>query len=275
MQDLLIFLPTLFMLLTIGAFAGILAGLLGVGGGIVLVPAFYYAFSGLGYDNPQLMQICVATSLATIVFTSIRSVLSHNKKGLVEWSILKSWAPGIMFGAMIAVFVAAKLPSNTLTIIFGILGFFLGVYMAVSGSDWHIADKMPTGVSRGVLSSMIGFLSVLMGVGGGSFAVPTMTLHKIKIHKAVATAAGFGLAIAFPSAIGFLITEPPMLGKPPMTVGYVNIPAFLVIISMTMITAPMGAKFAHKLNVKTLKMVFALFLIVVASNMLREAFWVN
>ena len=112
MQDLLIFLPTLFMLLAIGAFAGILAGLLGVGGGIVLVPAFYYAFSGLGYDNPQLMQICVATSLATIVFTSIRSVLSHNKKGLVEWSILKSWAPGIMFGAMIAVFVAAKLPSK-------------------------------------------------------------------------------------------------------------------------------------------------------------------
>ena len=111
-----------------------------------------------------------------------------------------------------------------------------------------------------------------MGIGGGSFAVPTMTLHRIPIHKAVATAAGFGVAIALPSAIGFLIAQPPMAGKPPMTVGYVNIAAFLVVISMTMITAPMGATLAHRLNVKTLKRVFAFFLIIVASNMLREAF---
>ncbi len=273
MPEISTLLPTLFMLLAIGAFAGVLAGLLGVGGGIVLVPAFYYAFSGLGYDNAQLMQICVATSLATIVFTSVRSVMSHNKKGSVDWHILKTWAPGIMIGAVVGVLIAAKLPSNTLTMIFGVLGICVGFYMAFGRSDWHLGEAMPTGIIRASVSSVIGFLSVLMGIGGGSFAVPTMTLHRIPIHKAVATAAGFGVAIALPSAIGFLIAQPPVAGKPPMTVGYVNIAAFLVVISMTMITAPMGATLAHKLNVKTLKRVFAFFLIIVASNMLREAFF--
>lgn len=273
MPDLMTLLPTLLMLLAIGAFAGVLAGLLGVGGGIVLVPAFYYAFNGLGYDNEQLMQICVATSLATIVFTSVRSVMSHNKKGSVDWDILKTWAPGIMIGAVVGVLIAAKLQSNTLTMIFGVLGICVGLYMALGRKDWHLGDAMPTGVIRGAVSSLIGFLSVLMGIGGGSFAVPTMTLHQVPIHRAVATAAGFGVAIALPSAIGFLIAQPPALGKPPMTVGYVNVAAFLVVISMTMITAPLGATLAHRLNVKTLKRVFAFFLVIVASNMLREAFF--
>lgn len=275
MQELLIFLPTFFILLVIGAFAGLLAGLLGVGGGIVLVPAFYYAFSGLGYDNPQLMQICVATSLATIVFTSIRSVFSHNKSGFVDWKILQKWTPGIIFGAIIGVLVAAKVQSNTLTMIFGCLGIFIGLYMAFGRKSLYLNETMPTGVTRTLISSFIGFLSVLMGIGGGSFAVPLMTLHRISIHKAVATAAGFGLAIAIPSAVGFFIAQPPQLKLPPITIGYVNIPAFLVVVSMTMITAPIGADLAHKLNVKTLKRLFAFFLISIASSMLYTAFWVN
>jgi len=265
-------LPILFTLLAVGAFAGVLAGLLGVGGGIVLVPAFFYAFSSLGYDNAQLMQICVATSLATIVFTSIRSVSSHHKKGAVDWDILKAWAPGIVMGAVVGVLVAARLPSNVLVMVFGCLGICVGLYMAFGNKEWSLADQMPTGGLRAMLSSLTGFLSVLMGIGGGSFAVPTMTLYGIPIHRAVATAAGFGLAIAVPSAIGFLIAQPPVAGRPPFMVGYVNIAAFLVIISMTMLTAPLGASLAHKLNVKTLKRVFAFFLIIVASNMLREAF---
>jgi uncharacterized membrane protein YfcA len=259
------------MLLLIGAFAGVMAGLLGVGGGIVLVPAFYYTFQSLGYDNAQLMQICVATSLATIIVTSIRSVLSHNKKGAVDWGILRGWAPGIVIGALFGVLIAARLQSSTLTIIFGCLGMSVGVYMAFGRKDWAIGDVMPAGPVRIVLSSAIGFLSTLMGIGGGSFAVPTMTLHRIPIHRAVATASGFGLAIALPSAIGFLFTTAPEAGRPPFTVGYVNIAAFLVVISMTVFTAPIGANLAHKLPVKTLKQVFAVFLILVAANMLREA----
>ncbi len=272
MPDIATLLPILALLMIIGAFAGVLAGLLGVGGGIVLVPAFYYTFSGLGYTSPQLVQICLATSLATIIFTSIRSVSSHHKKGAVDWEILKTWAPGIIIGAVIGVFVAAELRSNTLLLIFGTLAFIIGLYMAFGNSNWRLGETMPTGIKRAVLSPSVGFLSVLMGIGGGSFGVPIMTLHGRPIHRAVATAAGFGLIIALPAAITFLLTPAPELNRPPFTIGHVNIAAFLVVISMTTLTAPLGAKLAHSLNPKPLKRVFAVFLIFVAVNMLRKAY---
>jgi uncharacterized membrane protein YfcA len=259
--------------MAIGAIAGVLAGLLGVGGGIVLVPTFYYTFLGLGYNSPQLMQICLATSLATIVFTSVRSVSSHHKKGAVEWGILKSWAPGIVIGAIVGVFIAAELRTTTLLVIFGCLAFIIGLYMAFGKSDWKISDTMPAGIKRAILSPLLGFLSVLMGIGGGSFGVPILTLHGRPIHRAVATAAGLGVIIALPSAITFLLTPIPDQGRPPMNIGHVNIAAFLVVIAMTTFTAPIGAKLAHSLNPKPLKRVFAVFLIFVAINMLRKAYF--
>lgn len=273
MPDMMTLLPVLIMLLIVGAFAGVLAGLLGVGGGIVLVPAFYYAFSGLGYNSPQLMQICLATSLATIIFTSIRSVASHHKKGAVDWDILRYWAPGIVIGSIIGVLTATELRSDTLLMIFGCLGMIIGLYMAFGKIDWKIADKMPTGLSLAILSPTLGFLSVLMGIGGGSMGVPTMTLHGRPIHRAVATAAGLGLIIALPSAIGFLLTPIPDAGRPPFNIGHVNYAAFFVVICMTMLTAPLGAKIAHAMDPKPLKRVFAIFLIFVAMNMLRKAYF--
>lgn len=265
-------LVTLFVvLLAIGAVAGVVAGLLGVGGGIVLVPAFYYTFTALGFDSPQLMQICVATSLATIVFTSIRSVQSHHKKGAVDWDILKTWAPGIVVGAIIGVLIARGLKSETLTMIFGVLGLCVGLYMAFGKSEWRLGEEMPKGIRRAIMSPVVGFLSVLMGIGGGSFGVPIMTLYGRPIHRAVATAAGFGLIIAVPSVIGFLLTGGDVPGKPPFTVGYVNLVAFAIVISMTLLTAPLGAKLAHKMDPKPLKRIFAIFLMAVALNMLRKA----
>ena len=261
------------VLLAVGGFAGVIAGLLGVGGGIVLVPAFYYTFSSLGFGGGQLMQICVATSLATIVFTSIRSVQSHHKKGAVDWDILKGWAPGIVVGAVIGVLVARELRSETLTMIFGVLGMIVGLYMAFGKSSWRIGEEMPGIVGRSVLSPSVGFLSVLMGIGGGSFGVPIMTLFGRPIHRAVATAAGFGLIIAVPSVIGFLLTGHDVQGKPPFTVGYVNLVAFVIVVSMTLITAPWGVKLAHRMDPKPLKFAFAIFLILVALNMLRKAAW--
>ncbi len=273
MPDIMTLLPIFIMLIIIGAFAGVLAGLLGVGGGIILVPAFYYAFSSLGYNSPQLMQICLATSLATIIFTSVRSVSSHHKKGAVDWDILKTWAPGIVIGAFIGVFIAASLRSDTLLMIFGTLALIVGFYMAFSQASWRLGEVMPTGIKRAILSPIIGFLSVLMGIGGGSLGVPIMTLHGRPIHRAVATAAGFGLIIAVPSAITFLLTPIPAEGRPPFNIGHVNIAAFLLIISMTLLTAPLGAKLAHSLDPKPLKRVFAVFLILVALNMLRKAYF--
>ena len=259
------------LLLVIGAFAGVLAGLLGVGGGIVLVPGFFYAFQTLGYDGDQLMQMCLATSLATIIVTSIRSVMSHNKKGAVDWDILRTWAPGIMIGAVVGVLVVSGLRSTTLQAIFGVLALTIGLYMAFGRADWRLGQAMPTGIARAAFSPLVGFLSVLMGIGGGSFGVPLMTLHGRPIHRAVATAAGFGLLIAVPSVIAFLFVALDPAMRPPFTIGAVNIPAFILVIAMTLITAPIGAKLAHAMDPKPLKRVFAVFLVLVALNMLRKA----
>lgn len=263
-------LPMLFLMLAIGAFAGVIAGLLGVGGGIVLVPAFFYAFTALGYDSPQLMQICLATSLATIVVTSLRSVHAHSKKGAVDWSILRSWGPGIAIGAIVGMLATTGLKSIVLTGIFGVLGMIVGLYLAFGRETWRLGDGMPTGAARGATSGILGFLSVLMGIGGGSFGVPLMTLYNVPIHRAVATAAGFGLVIAVPSVIGFLFAGSEV-GRPPFTIGQVNLLAFVIIISMTLITTPYGVRLAHSMNPKPLKRAFAFFIIVAALNMLRKA----
>lgn len=259
------------LLLTIGAVAGVLAGLLGVGGGIILVPAFFYAFSVLGYDGPQLMQVCLATSLATIIVTSARSVLAHNRRDAVDWGILQSWAPGISIGAILGVIVAAGLRSGTLQAIFGLLAFCVGIYMIFGRAHWRLGDAMPGGPRRAAMSPVIGFLSVLMGIGGGSFGVPLMSLHAVPIHRAVATAAGFGAAIAVPSVTGFLLLEVAPEGRPPFTLGAVNGPAFLIVIAMTLLTAPLGAKLAHAMDPKPLKRIFGIFLMLIALNMLRKA----
>jgi len=269
MPEIATYLPLLLLLMGIGALAGVLAGLLGIGGGIVLVPAFYYTFVGLGYGSGELMQVCLGTSLATIIVTSARSVASHHRRGAVNWDILKSWAPGIVAGAVIGVLVAAGLRSTALQMIFGVLGSAIGLYMLLGNAAWRIADEMPKGALRWVLSPLVGFLSVLMGIGGGSLGVPIMTLHGIPIHRAVATAAGFGFIIAVPSVVGFLFVD--VTGAPPWSLGAVNIPAFLIVIAMTLMTAPLGAHIAHALDPKPLKRVFGVFLTLVALNMLRKA----
>lgn len=257
------------LLVVLGAFAGVVAGLLGVGGGIVLVPAFFYLFTVLGYGGAQVMQVCLATSLATIVVTSARSVQSHNKRGAVEWSILRGWALGIGIGAIIGVLTAAMLRSVVLQGIFGVLGVLIGLWLAFGRADFRLADRMPTGPLRGTLSTAIGFLSVLMGIGGGSFGVPLMTLYGVPIHRAVATAAGFGILIAVPSVLSFLFV--PIADAPPLTIGAVNVPAFAIVVIMTTMTAPLGARLAHAMDPKPLKLVFAVFIILMALNMLRKA----
>lgn len=261
----------LVLLLAVGAFAGVLAGLLGVGGGIVLVPSFFYAFSVLGYGGPQLMQMCIATSLATIIVTSARSVLAHHRNGAVDWDILRGWALGLAVGAVIGVFVVAQLKTSVLQAIFGVLAATVGFYMAFGRTDWRLADEMPVGLKRAVLSPVIGLLSALIGVGGGAFAVPMMSLFGRPIHRAVATAAGFGLVIAAPSVLGFLTIEMDAETRPPFTVGLINLIAFGVTISMTLLTSPIGARLAHRLNPMHLRRVFAVFLLFVATNMVRKA----
>ena len=148
------------------------------------------------------MQICLATSLATIAVTSLRSLLGHHRKGAVDWDILKGWAPGIGIGAVLGVVAASGLRGEVLMVIFAVLGMIVGLYLAFGRADWRLGDAMPTGIGRAVTSPTLGFLSVLMGIGGGSFGVPLMSLYGVAIHRAVATAAGFGLVIAVPLGRG-------------------------------------------------------------------------
>lgn len=269
MPDLATFLPLLLILLAVGAFAGLLAGLLGVGGGIVLVPAFFYLFSGMGYGSDDLMQVCVATSLATIIVTSMRSVMAHHRRGAVDWTILRQWAGPIMLGAVLGVLVVARLRTQTLQIIFGVMVLAIALYMIFGRASWRLSDHLPGGLFRAWFGPLMGLMSVLLGIGGGSIGTPMLTLHGVPIHRAVATSAGFGVTIALPSAIGFLLTRVPQ--APPYSIGAVNIPAFLIVIAMTLLTAPLGAALAHRLDPKPLKRIFAGFLMIVALNMLRKA----
>ncbi len=271
MPDPMTLLSLFALLLAIGFIAGILAGMLGVGGGIVLVPGFYYAFSALGYESDVLMRICLATSLATIIVTSIRSVLSHHKRGAVDWAILRGWAPGIVIGALLGMAAVSSLRSAQLQMIFAVLALIIASYLAFGRQDWRLSEQMPRGIVRALISPLIGFFSVLMGIGGGSFAVPLMSLNGVPIHRAVATSAGFGLVIAAPSVAGFLLVPVPADLRPPGTVGAVNLPAFLTVIAMTMLSAPLGVRLAHGMDAKLLRRIFAAFLAIVALNMLRKA----
>ncbi len=271
MPDPSVLLPLLALLAAAGAFAGFLAGLLGVGGGIVHVPAFFFVFSTLGHYGPQLMQVCLATSLAAIVVTSARSVMAHHRHGAVDWSILRGWAPGIALGALLGVAVAARLRSEVLEVIFGGVATGIGLYLALGRDSWRLGPEMPQGPLRWGLAPGIGFLSVLLGIGGGSLGVPVMTLFGVSVHRAVATAAGFGGLIAVPSALAFLTLE--IAAPPPGTLGAVNLPALAVAVTMTLLTAPLGARAAHALPPRRLRLVFAGFIVVVALNMLRQALW--
>ena len=268
MPELSALLPMLAALLVIGAFAGVIGGLLGVGGGIVLVPAFFYAFGHLGFGGSQLMQVCVATSMATIVITSLRSVSAHHKKGAVDWQVLRTWGPGLALSAALGTFVASRVPSVTLQAVFGVLAGLAGLWMAFGRDSWRLGQAMPSEPARSALAGSVGFFSAMMGIGGGTFGVPLMTLYNMPIHRAVATASGFGVVIAVPSVLGFLFLN--VAEAPPWTVGAVNLPAFLVVIGTTLLTTPLGVRLAHAMNPKPLKRAFAIFLTLVALNMLRK-----
>ena len=271
MPELATLLPMLLALVVIGGLAGVIGGLLGVGGGIVLVPAFFYAFSALGYGGDQLMQVCVATSLATIVVTSLRSVSAHNRKGAVDWDVLRTWGPWLVIAAGIGVYVAARVPSMVLQAVFGVLAGLAGLWMAFGRDSARLGEAMPNEPVRGLLAGGTGFFSALMGIGGGTFGVPLMTLFAMPIHRAVATASGFGVLIAVPSVLGFLLVR--IEDAPPLTVGAVNLPAFAVVIGTTLLTTPWGVHLAHAMNPRPLKRAFAVFLTLVALNMLRKVLW--
>ena len=264
--------PILALLAVVGVFSGLIAGLLGIGGGAVLVPAFYYVFSSMGFPKDHLMHVAVATSLATIVFTSQRSVRTHASKGAVDWELLKAWAPWIAGGAALGTLLASRMDTHGLMAVFGTLALLTSTQMAFGNPKRQLGPTPPTGAVRAAWGLGLGVLSALMGIGGGAFGVAILTLYGVAIHRAIGTASGFGAIIALPSMLLFIWTGWGVPGRPPYSLGYVNLPAFLLITPLTALLAPYGARLAHRLDVKLLKRVFAVFLALIALNMLRKAF---
>jgi uncharacterized membrane protein YfcA len=218
------------------------------------------------------MHVAVGTSLSTIVSTSWRSLSTHMKAGAVDTGVLRTWGPWITTGAIAGAAIAGFVDNEVLLIVFGGGLLLIAAQMAFGSPNWRVRHDLPTGPARAAIAGGIGVLSAMMGVGGGAFGVTVMTLCGRPIHQAVATASGFGAAIALPAALGYVIAGWARTGLPPYSFGFVSLPGFIVLAVLTAITAPIGARLAHRLPVLTLRRAFAIFLALVALNMLRAAF---
>ena len=255
------------VLLFTGALAGLGAGLLGIGGGIVIVPVLNELFNYLDFGEHS-MHLAIATSLSAIIPTSISSVRAHIKKGSFDKALFKSWYPFLFMGALIGGFLAAFINGDVLRLFFGIVMSTLAINMLKTNTI-TISDTLPKNpIIHKSIPSCIGFISSWLGVGGGALSVPIFKLFSVDMHKAVGTASGFGLVIAIPACIGFIYSGFGIADLPPFSIGYVNMLGFVAIVCMSIFFAPLGAKLAHKLDANRLKRVFALFLIAVGIKMI-------
>lgn len=250
-----------------GLVAGVVAGMLGVGGGIVLVPVLYQALTFLGVDEAVCMPLAVGTSLATIIPTSIRSTLSHHARGAVDWPVLKAWALPTILGVIAGSLLLGVIGGQGLKLVFALGAGALGAFMLAGREDWRIGSDVPKGPGAWPLGIANGLLSVLMGIGGGTFGVTIMTLYGASIHRAVATAAGFGAIIAIPGAIGMVLNGWSATALPPWSLGYVSLIGLALIVPATMLSTPLGVSISHRLSRQALRRAFGLFLCLTALRM--------
>jgi uncharacterized membrane protein YfcA len=254
------------MYLAVGLIAGVLAGLLGVGGGLVIVPMLVFCFVKQGIQPDVIMHLALGTSLASIIFTSISSFMSHHRRGAVDWNIVKRIVPGILIGTFLGTFVASKLSTGFLKAFFCIFLYSVATQMIINKKP-KAARELPGKAGMFGVGSTIGVASALVGIGGGSLSVPFMLWCNIAAHRAIGTSAAIGFPIAIAGALGYMVNNLHATGLPPYCVGYVYLPALLFVVCFSVLTAPLGAKLAHALPVDKLKRIFALFLYAVATKM--------
>jgi uncharacterized membrane protein YfcA len=247
-------------LIVVGALSGFAAGLLGVGGGIIIVPALFFILSALGVSDAVRMHMAVGTSLATIIVTSLISARSHAARGAVDMALLRQWAPGIISGVFVGSGLALWVDGRTLTGLFASIALVAAVQMAFGNPNWRVADEAPRGLTAQVLAAIIGAISALMGIGGGALSVMALSAFGYPIHRAVGTASAIGFLIGVPGTIGFVLGGWGNPALPPFSLGYVNVLATLLILPASMPFAPLGAKAAHALPMRALKLAFSVFL---------------
>ncbi|MBF0324330.1 MAG: sulfite exporter TauE/SafE family protein [Alphaproteobacteria bacterium] len=272
-NDLITLAPLAGLLLAAGAFAGIVAGLLGIGGGLVLVPVLFTILGQVGVADSVRIKVAVGTSLATIVATAWSSARAHWRQGNVDTAFLKSYGPVIVSGVLAGSAMATHLRGPLLTAIFAIVACVLAGQIALGNPDWKLGDRLPGGIGRLLIGGTIGMLSALMGIGGGTMTVPVMTMYGTSVHRAVGTAAAMGFIIGVPGALGFIAGGWGNPDLPPYSLGFVSLVGLALIVPTSAACAPFGARLALRLDRMVLRRVFALFLAITAARMVHSIFF--
>ncbi|WP_188576769.1 sulfite exporter TauE/SafE family protein [Azorhizobium oxalatiphilum] len=261
--------PLVLALIVGGIATGILAGLLGVGGGGVIVPVLYEVFRVLGVADDVRMQLCIGTSLAIIIPTSWRSYQAHKARGLVIPGLLKVWAVPAVLGVIAGSALAGVVPGEVLQGVFIAVAFLLAAKSLAGKTQWRIGEGLPGKAMMRVSGFIIGMVASMIGVAGGALATILLTLYGVPIHAAVATSASLGMLIPVPGVIGYAVAGWPHLGDlPPLSLGYVSVLGFLCMAPVSALAAPLGARFAHALPRRALEIGFGLFLLLVALRFL-------
>lgn len=259
-------------LAVLGLATGFLAGLLGIGGGMLLVPFLTYFIGQQGVEPGLAVKMAIATSMATIIFTSLSSVRAHHRRGAVRWDLVRGLAPGILLGGLAASLgVFSLLRGSALAFVFAVFVGFSAVRM-LRASQPAASRQMPGMAGQVAAGSGIGFLSGLVGAGGGFVSVPFMTWCNVPIHNAVATSAALGFPIAVVNVVGYAIAGQQEVHLPPAALGYIWLPALAAVALASVFTAPLGARAAHQLPVAQLKRVFATLLFALGAYMLWKGF---
>jgi uncharacterized membrane protein YfcA len=262
--------PVVAALLALGATGGLLAGMLGVGGGMVLVPFTTLLFAAIGIPKDLTLKMALATSLATILFTAISSVRAHHARGAVRWDVVAGLAPGIVVGALLGTQLTRHLPSPALHVVFGAFLFFAATQMLL-GLKPQAARALPGPAGLAGVGATIGSVSAVVGAGGAFMSVPFMNWCNVRMHHAVGTASALGLPIAAAGTIGYIVSGWSLPGLPAGALGLIHLPSLVALATASVLTAPIGAWLAHRMNVAQLRRVFALLLYVVGAAMLYRA----
>ena len=249
---------------------GFVAGLFGIGGGLITVPFLYYIFGKLGIDQAYLMHLAVGTSFAIIIPTSTVSVLTHHKFKAVDFDIVKSYGIFVVLGVIVGTIFAASLKTKSLVLFFSIVILFLGIYLLLlKEKEKNIIIKIKLHLKI-ILGFFVGFISAPMGIGGAVMNVPILKFFGYSINKAIGSAAAVGFLIALFGAIGFLISGSYLKTNLPLSIGFLNIPAFLIFIPITTFMARIGAKTVHKINKNKISKFFGIFLLLIATKFFYE-----
>ena len=247
-----------------GACTGVLAGLFGVGGGTVIVPVLYEVFELYGVPDEIRMPLCVGTSLAVIVPTSISSFLGHYKKGAVDIGVLRAWTVPIIAGVGIGILMASVAKPILFKIVFIVVSLFLAVRLLAGKDTWRLGEGLPNAASMTGYGLIIGSSASLMGIGGGLVANVVLSLYKFPIHAAVATASGVGLIVSIPGALGYMATGWGQPNLPPLSLGYVSLIGFALLTPLSLVTVRYGVSLAHQLNKRQMELALSAYLILIS-----------